>query len=138
MLASVTDPRSPQRIQHVLEFVLAVCVVTMLAGAGNYREIAGHAADIPQPVLKKLGAEWRWFRPRCKYPSESTIRNVLTRIDAAELDEITGEWLFAQARKDGKGEWVIALDGKVMRGAWTDENDKVTLSPQCSTARLSR
>jgi DDE_Tnp_1-associated len=138
MLASVTDPRSPQGIQHALEFVLAVCVLTMLAGARNYREIAGHAADIPQPVLKKLGAEWRWFRPRCKYPSESTIRNVLTRIDAAELDEITGEWLFAQARKDGKGEWVIALDGKVMRGAWTDENDKVTLSPQCSTARLSR
>ena len=33
MLASVTDPRSPQGIQHILEFVLAVCVVAMLAGA---------------------------------------------------------------------------------------------------------
>ena len=32
MLASVTDPRSPQGIQHILEFVLAVCVVAMLAG----------------------------------------------------------------------------------------------------------
>jgi predicted transposase YbfD/YdcC len=127
MLASVTDPRSPQGIQHALGFMLAVCVVAMLAGAGNYREIAGHAADIPQPLLKKLGAEWCWFRLRCKYPSESTIRNVLTRIDAAELDKITGKWLSAQARKDGKGEWVIALDGKVLRGAWTDENDKVTL-----------
>ena len=62
-----------------------------------------------------------------KYPSKSTIRNVLTRIDAAELDRLTGAWLSAQARKDGKGEWEIALDGKVMRGAWTDENDKVTL-----------
>jgi len=127
MLASVTDPRSPQGIQHALGFMLAVCVVAMLAGAGNYREIAGHAADIPQPLLKKLGAEWCWFRLRCKYPSESTIRNVLTRIDAAELDKITGKWLSAQARKDGEGEWVIALDGKVLRGAWTDENDKVTL-----------
>src|SRR6266481_7483381 len=104
MLASVTDPRSPQGIQHALGFMLAVCVVAMLAGAGNYREIAGHAADIPQPLLKKLGAEWCWFRLRCKYPSESTIRNVLTRIDAAELDKITGKWLSAQARKDGKGE----------------------------------
>jgi len=46
MLASVTDPRSPQGIQHMLEFVLAVCVVAMLAGAKNYREIAAHAADI--------------------------------------------------------------------------------------------
>ena len=126
-LASVTDPRSPQGIQHILEFVLAVCVVAMLAGAKNYREIAGHAADIPQPLLRKLGAEWSWFRLRYKYPSESTIRNVLTRIDAAELDVITCAWLFAQARKSGNDEWEIALDGKVMRGAWTDENDKVTL-----------
>jgi predicted transposase YbfD/YdcC len=127
MLASVADPRSPQGIQHALEFVLAVCVVAKLGGAKNYREIAGHAADIPQPLLKKIGAEWNWFRLRYKHPSESTIRNVLTRIDAAELDIITGTWLYAQARKDGKGEWIIALDGKVMRGAWTDENDKVTL-----------
>jgi predicted transposase YbfD/YdcC len=127
MLASVTDPRSPQGIQHLLEFVLAVCVVAMLAGAKNYREIAGHAADIPQPLLRKLGAGWSWFRLRYKYPSESAIRNVLTRIDAAELDLITGAWLFARARKRGEAEWEIALDGKVMRGAWTDENDKITL-----------
>src|SRR6266852_6365042 len=127
MLASVTDPRSPRGKQHALEFVLAVCVVAMLAGAKNYREIAGHAADIPQPLLKKLGAEWSWFRLRYKHPSESTIRNVLTRIDAAALDQITGAWLSAQARKNSKDDWIIALDGKVMRGAWTDENDKVTL-----------
>jgi predicted transposase YbfD/YdcC len=127
MLASVTDPRSPQGIQHALQFVLAVCVVAMLAGAKNYREIAGQAADMPQPLLKKLGAKWNWFRLHRKHPSESTIRNVLTRIDAAGLDLITGTWLFAQARKNGKAEWEIAVDGKVMRGAWTDENDKVTL-----------
>ena len=127
MLASVTDPRSPQGIQHTLEFVLAVCVVATLAGAKNYREIAGHAADIPQLLLKKLGAGWCWFRLRRKHPSESTIRNVLTRIDAAQLDLITGTWLAAQARKNTEGEWVIAVDGKVMRGAWTDENNKVTM-----------
>ena len=127
MLAAVTDPRSPQGIQHLLQFVLAVCVVAMLAGAKNYREIASYAADICQSLLKKLGAEWNWFTLCYKYPSKSTIRNVLTRIDAAALDRLTGAWLSAQARKDGKGEWEIALDGKVMRGAWTDENDKVTL-----------
>ena len=127
MLASVTDPRSPQGIQHTLEFVLAVCVVATLAGAKNYREIASHAADIPQLLLKKLGAGWCWFRLRQKHPSESTIRNVRTRIDAAQLDLITGTWLAAQARKNTEGEWVIAVDGKVMRGAWTDENDKVTM-----------
>ena len=111
MLASVTDPRSPQGIQHALQFVLAVCVVAMLAGAKNYREIAGQAADIPRPLLRKLGAGWCWFRLRYKYPSASTVRNVLTRVDAAQVDAITGAWLFAQARKSGKAEWEIAVDG---------------------------
>jgi predicted transposase YbfD/YdcC len=127
MLASVTDPRSARGKQHALGFVLAVCVVATLAGAKNYREIASHAADMPQALLKKLGAKWNWFRIRYQWPSMSVIRNVLTRIDAAELDMLTGTWLFARARKDGKDEWIIALDGKVMRGAWTDENDMVTL-----------
>ena len=62
------------------------------------------------------------------YPSKSAIRYVLIRIDAAVLDAITCAWISTQAdRDDGKGEWVIAIDGKVLRGAWTDENDKVTL-----------
>jgi predicted transposase YbfD/YdcC len=127
VLGSVTDPRSRRGRWHALAFVLAVCVVATLAGAKSYREIASHAADMPQPLLKRLGARWDWFKFRYSYPSMQTIRNVLTRIDAAELDRRTGAWLFAQAGKDPKGEWVIALDGKVMRGAWTDENDKVTL-----------
>jgi predicted transposase YbfD/YdcC len=127
MLASVKDPRSPRGKQYALEFVLAVCVVAMLAGAKNYREISRQAADIPQPLLKKMGAKWNWFRLRYQWPGMSAIWGVLTRIDAAGLDQITGAWLSAQARKDAKGEWAIALDGKVMRGAWTDENDKVTM-----------
>jgi predicted transposase YbfD/YdcC len=127
MLASVTDPRSPRGKQYPLEFVLAVCVVAMLAGAKNYTEISRHAADIPHSLLRKLGAKWNWFRLRYQWPSMSVIRNVLTRIDAAELDLITGTWIFAQAKKNGKDEWIIALDGKVIRGAWTDENDKVTM-----------
>ena len=90
---------------------------------GNRRSCSGRA----QSLLRKLGAEWSWFRLRYKQPSKSTIRSVLTRIDAAELDMITCAWLFAQARKSGNDEWEIAVDGKVMRGAWTDENDKVTL-----------
>jgi predicted transposase YbfD/YdcC len=57
----------------------------------------------------------------------SVIRNVLTRINGNALDIITGRWLFRQARKKGQGEWEFALDGKVMRGAWTDQSDKVTL-----------
>jgi predicted transposase YbfD/YdcC len=127
MLKSVPDPRSPRGLRHELVLVLAVSVVAVLAGASNYRQIASHAADMPQPLLKRLGARRDWFKFRYSWPTRSVIRDVLTRIDAGALDLIVGAWLFEQARRDGKGEWIIAVDGKVMRGAWTDENDKVTL-----------
>ncbi len=128
MLASVPDPRGLRGKRYPLEFILAICVVAALSGAKNYREIGSDAADMPQELLRKLGGKWNWFKFRYGYPGKSAIRRVLIRIDAAKLDAITCAWIFAQARRCAdKSEWVIALDGKVLRGAWTDENDKVTL-----------
>jgi predicted transposase YbfD/YdcC len=128
MLASVPDPRGLQGRQYSLGFILTICVVAVLAGAKNYREIGSHAADMPQELMKKLGAKWNWFKFRYGYPGKSAIRRALIRIDAAGLDAITCAWMFAHARRDAdESGWVIALDGKVLRGAWTDENDKVTL-----------
>ena len=128
MLAAVPDPRGLQGRQYSLGFILTICVVAVLAGAKNYREIGSHAADMPQELMKKLGAKWNWFKFRYGYPGKSAIRRALIRIDAAGLDAITCAWMFAQARRDAdESGWVIALDGKVLRGAWTDENDKVTL-----------
>jgi hypothetical protein len=43
------------------------------------------------------------------------------------MDRITGKWLSENSREGGGEEWEIAVDGKVMRGAWTAENDKVAL-----------
>ncbi|WP_083390769.1 ISAs1 family transposase [Parafrankia soli] len=60
-------------------------------------------------------------------PSESIIRRVLEKTDAAALDLAVGAWLFARATRDDDGDLVIALDGKVLRGAWTGENQQVTL-----------
>lgn len=127
MLGSVRDPRDARGKQHPLEFVLAVCVVATLAGAENYAQISRRARGMPQSLLRKLGGKWSWFKLRYQCPSLTVIRNVLTGIDGNLLDAITGKWLFQRARKDGKKELEFALDGKVMRGAWTDENDKVTL-----------
>lgn len=131
MLARVPDFRSEKGREYALSFILAVCVVAALAGAKNYREIATVTKSICQCQLRKLGAEWDYFEKCYKYPRQTTIWYVLTGIDAAELDSITGEWLFSQARKyrgeNGDTEWEIAIDGKVLRGAWTSENDQVTL-----------
>ena len=131
MLAKIPEFRGAKGREYLLSFILAVCVVATLAGAKNYREIATVAAGISGHQLRLLGAEWDYFANCYRYPCQTTIWNVLTHVDAAELDRITGTWLLAQARKyrdeDGGIKWVIAIDGKVMRGAWTDENDQVTL-----------
>jgi predicted transposase YbfD/YdcC len=131
MLGRLTDPRSPQGKRHELVFVLAAAVVAVLAGAVNYRQIAAQIADLPQSLLAQLGARWCWFRQRHAWPSEPTVRRVLQDVDAAELDLLVGAWLFERARKDAQqdtqGVLAIALDGKVLRGAWTDENNQVTL-----------
>ena len=131
MLMQVPEFRDARGMEYALAFILAVCIVAVLAGAKNYREIATVAAKIPPGMLRQLGAKFDYFKRRYRYPRKTTIWYVLTHIDAAELDRITGTWILAQARKrkddDGKTEWIIAMDGKVMRGSWTDENDKVTL-----------
>lgn len=131
MLAEIPEFRGAKGREYALSFILAVCVVAALAGAKNYREIATVADGISQRQLRLLGAKWNYFGNCYRSPRQTAIWTVLTSIDAAEFDRITGTWLLAQARKyrgeDGGIKWVIAIDGKVMRGAWTDENDKVTL-----------
>lgn len=127
VLASVPDPRKARGKQYLIGFLLGVTVVAVLAGARNYSEIARRAADISQETLRKLGSPWDWHRNRYRWPSKTAIRNLLDGIDGDDMDEIVGKWLFEKSGRGGGNEWEIALDGKVMRGAWTAENDKVTL-----------
>lgn len=126
-LRLLTDPRSPRGKRHRLVFAVSCAVIAVLAGSCNYREIGSQVADFSQSLLEKLGARWSWFTLRYAWPSEATLRRVLQSIDAAELDVLVGCWLFERAHRDTEDLLVIALDGKVLRGAWTDENHQVTL-----------
>ncbi len=127
VLGKVKDRRGTRGRMYELVFVLVVSLVAVLAGASNFRQIADQVADFPQSLMRKLGAKWCYFRRRFGYPSERTIRRVLERIDADELDLLMGAWLREQARRDADGTMVLAIDGKVLRGAWTDENNMFTL-----------
>jgi len=127
MLAKVADRRSRQGRMYELVFLLAVSLVAVLAGASNFRQIGGQVADLPQSLLRKLGAKWCYFRGVFGWPSEPTIRRALENIDADELDLLTGTWLRERACRDAEGMMVLAIDGKVLRGSWTDENDQFTL-----------
>jgi predicted transposase YbfD/YdcC len=110
-----------------LPFVLAAVLVAMLAGASNFRQVADNVADLPQSLLRRLGARWCHFRMKYAYPSERMIRRLLCDLDADELDRVTGEWLWSNVSADADGVLALAIDGKVMRGSWTDENEQFTL-----------
>ncbi|MGH8524193.1 MAG: ISAs1 family transposase [Gammaproteobacteria bacterium] len=127
MLGRVPDPRGPRGRRHDLVFVLAVSVVAVLAGACGFQEIARQVSDLPQSLLAKLGGKWNWFTFRYSWPSRSVIRRVLVGIDAQALDLLVGAWLSERAHRDEEGLLAIAIDGKVLRGAWTDDNGQVTL-----------
>jgi predicted transposase YbfD/YdcC len=107
--------------------MLAASLVAVLAGASNFRQIADHIDDFPPPLMRKLGARWCYFRNGFRRPSEKTVRLVLSGIDAGQFDMLTGAWLRGRAKPDTDGTMTVAIDGKVLRGAWTDENEKFTL-----------
>jgi len=127
MLAQVPDPRKGRGKVYELSFLLAVTLVAKLGGASGFRQIRDQVADLPQSLLAKLGAPWCHFRRKFRCPSEHAIRYVVEQIDTAELDRIVGAWLRSVMRATADGVLELALDGKVLKGAWTDENGQFTL-----------
>jgi predicted transposase YbfD/YdcC len=114
VLASVNDPRERRGVRHGCAAVLGVAVCAVLAGAKSYLAIAEWAHDLTPTVRDRLGLGRR-------APSESTIRRVLQRVDADQLDTAVCSWLAARPSRaqDGApdGVRVIAVDGKSARGA---------------------
>ncbi|WP_285499343.1 ISAs1 family transposase, partial [Actinokineospora sp. NBRC 105648] len=108
-------------------FVLAASVVAMLAGATSFRSIADQVADFPPSLLSRLSGVWCRFTGMFRVPSRHTVRRVLSDIDGDAFDLAVGSWLLERVRRDSDGLLRIAIDGKVLRGAWTDENDQFTL-----------
>lgn len=127
MLGTIVDRRGARGKIYGLVFVLAASLVAVLAGAKNFQEIADHVVDLPPPLLRKLGGVWCWFRRRFRAPSNDTIRRVLTNVDAAALDLAVGAWLHERTKRSSDGLLRLAIDGKVLRGAWTAENEQFTL-----------
>lgn len=127
MLAGVKESRGLRGRVYGLVFMLAASLIAILAGASNFWQIADHIDDFPPSLMRKLGARWCYFRNGFRRPSEKTVRLVLSGIDAGQFDTVTGAWLRERAKPETDGTMTVAIDGKVLRGAWTDENEKFTL-----------
>lgn len=113
-LGMVPDPRDPRGVRHRLATILSVAVFAVLAGARTYREIGDRVADLPQGLLAVAGARPCPALGVWQAPSGSTVRRVLTVVDADAADRVVGAWLGSLAVSDGVGLLGLALDGKTV------------------------
>ena len=116
VLEGVTDPRDRRGVRHCLTAILCLSVVGVLAGCRTLEAMREHVADLGPDDLGDLGLE-----EGRALPSESTIRRVLERVNADDLDARVASRLRTRVGAIG-GRRVIAVDGKTMRGARTGSN----------------
>ena len=108
LLKTIVDPRKPRGVRHPVVTVTAIAILAALSGARSFQAIAEWAQGLSREALRKLGSK-RW-----KPPSEPTIRRVMQRLNADDVDAKTGDWIAHQRPLAGRG---IAIDGKTLRGA---------------------
>lgn len=117
--ARITDPRRPQGRRHRLSTILGIAAGATLCGMRGYKAIYDWA--------KSLGPKARErFACRCEHgrrvvPSEYVIRDLLVRIDPAELDHAFRRWNEVYGDTDE----TLAIDGKTMCNA-IDEQGRQT------------
>ena len=109
-VSTITDPRGRRGRRHELATVVVVGIAGVLAGAQSVAGIAGWAADLPGWARPRLGI-------RRAAPSLSTIRRVLTLVDAEVLDAVLHAWLAALDQPPVPPAFrAVAVDGKTCRG----------------------
>jgi hypothetical protein len=107
----IPDPRRAQGRRHRLPVVLGIAAAAVLCGMRGYKAIAGWAEDLRPKARERFGC--RRKHGRYLVPSESIIRDVLVRVDPAQLDRALRQWNAAFGLKDQS----LAIDGKTMCNA---------------------
>lgn len=117
--ADLDDPRRPQGRRHPLPAVLAIATAATLCGMRGYKAIAQWAEALGQNARARLRCRYR--HRRYEIPSVSIIRDVLIRVDPAQLDRALQRWNAAH----GAADEALAIDGKTLCNA-IDEHGRQT------------
>jgi len=107
----INDPRREQGKRHRIEVVLSISAAAILCGMCGYKAIFDWANALSQLARARFGCR----RENNQYvvPSESTIREVLIRVDPVELDHAIQKWNEVHGSFDDN----LAIDGKTMCNA---------------------
>jgi len=110
----------------------------VLCGMHGYKAISDWVKDLTPKAAQRFGCRYR--NGKIIVPSESTIRNVLIRVDPQELDQALQEWNQTYGSIDES----LAIDGKTMCNAIDETGRQVHImsavghqSHQCYTQKKS-
>jgi hypothetical protein len=117
--ARIPDPRRPQGRRHRLCTILGIAAGATLCGMRGYKAIHDWAKSLGPKARERFAC--RCENGRRVVPSEYVIRDLLVRIDPAELDHALRGWNEVYGDKDE----TLAIDGKTMCNA-IDEQGRQT------------
>ena len=116
---NINDPRRAQGKRHSVHVVLAIAAGAVLCGMRGYKAISDWAQALSPTARARFGC---YFSHRKNsVPSESTIRNILIRINPAELDRALQQWNAQYGAVDES----LAIDGKTMRNHIDDSGRQI-------------
>lgn len=114
----IPDPRRAQGRRHSLPTVMAIAAAAVLCGMRGYRAIADWAQSLGPKARERFRC--RRVDGQSEVPSEYVIRDLLIRIQPAELDRALQKWNDAYGRQDES----LAIDGKTMCNALDDQGQQ--------------
>ena len=117
VFADIDDPRRRQGRRHPLPTVLAIATAATLCGARTYQPMAKWAHDLSQRARERFRCRHR--ARHYDVPSQFVIRDVLTRVDPAQLDRALQRWNTVHGADDE----ALAIDGKTLRNAIAVDED---------------
>jgi hypothetical protein len=118
---AIGDPRRAAGRRHPLRAVLAIAAGATLCGMRGYKAIGQWAERLGQKGAQRIGCRRDPDTREYLIPSVSVIREVLMRVDPAQLDRALGAWNALWAVRDR----TLAIDGKTLRGATDEQGSQV-------------
>ena len=116
--SDIPDPRRAQGRRHRLSTVLAIAAGATLCGMRGYLAISDWANSLSQKARERF--DCRYQNKRHIVPSMSIIRDVLIRVNPADLDSALQRWNKAYGQEDES----LAIDGKTMCNAIDDQGNQ--------------
>jgi hypothetical protein len=112
-LGTIPDPRSSSGRRFSLQSILGIVIAGIIAGRNSIRSIARWASSLTEEELKLLCIN------RKKAPTQTTMHEVLTRLDPELIENAFSSWF--ETFLDKKQLLQIAIDGKTLKGSRTNE-----------------